>query len=163
MVLAAIFATATVVSFAKETALNYLKDGKPDAAAVLPPPPSGFCRAGCGFGGSETCLSCRQRRGQGGGPCGKEIHRLQFHQEAAGAFLVETNLPKTTAFFEKVQADAETVTDAGKDFFKRPRPYTTNPHLRQRQAGKKLRLSQRPFHPFHGAGPRACGIAAGQA
>ena len=40
-----------------------------------------------------------------------------------------TNLPKTAAFFEKVQKDAAAVTDGGKDFFKRPRPYTTDPSL----------------------------------
>ena len=49
--------------------------------------------------------------------------------EAVGPFFVETNLPKTAAFFEKVQLDAETVTDLGKDFFKRPRPFTTDPSL----------------------------------
>jgi acid phosphatase (class A) len=49
--------------------------------------------------------------------------------EVAGPFFVESNLPKTTAFFEKVQSDAATVTDTGKDFFKRPRPYTIDPTL----------------------------------
>src|SRR5262249_43384421 len=33
-------------------------------------------------------------------------------------------LPITTAFFQRVQLDAETVTDDSKNFFKRPRPYT---------------------------------------
>jgi acid phosphatase (class A) len=49
--------------------------------------------------------------------------------EAVGSFFVETNLPKTAAFFEKVQKDAETVTDLGKDHFRRPRPFTTDPSL----------------------------------
>jgi acid phosphatase (class A) len=48
---------------------------------------------------------------------------------AAGPWFVEANLPKTTAFFEKVQKDAEIVTKLGKDYFKRPRPYTTDPSL----------------------------------
>ena len=48
---------------------------------------------------------------------------------AVGTFFIATNLPKTAAFFEKVQLDAETVTDLGKDFFKRPRPYTTDTNL----------------------------------
>jgi acid phosphatase (class A) len=49
--------------------------------------------------------------------------------EAAGPFLVEEKLPKTTRFFEKVQSDAAAVTDTGKDYFKRPRPYSTDPSL----------------------------------
>jgi acid phosphatase (class A) len=49
--------------------------------------------------------------------------------EAVGSFFVKTNLPKTAAFFEKVQKDAETVTDLGKDYFHRPRPFTTDPSL----------------------------------
>ena len=32
----------------------------------------------------------------------------------------------TEAFFTKVQLDAETITDTGKNYFKRPRPYTTD-------------------------------------
>jgi acid phosphatase (class A) len=46
-----------------------------------------------------------------------------------GSFFVATNLPKTAAFFVKVQQDAETVTDAGKNYFKRPRPYTVDTNL----------------------------------
>jgi acid phosphatase (class A) len=46
-----------------------------------------------------------------------------------GDFFVATNLPKTAAFFIKVQLDAETVTDTGKNYFKRPRPYTVDPSL----------------------------------
>jgi len=46
-----------------------------------------------------------------------------------GAFFIETNLPKTTSFFKKVQRDAAAVTDAGKDYFKRPRPFVTDPSL----------------------------------
>jgi len=48
---------------------------------------------------------------------------------AVGVFFTATNLPQTAAFFEKVQLDAETVTDLGKDYFHRPRPFTTDPSL----------------------------------
>ena len=46
-----------------------------------------------------------------------------------GDFFQPNNLPKTTAFFEKVQLDAETVTDLGKNYFHRPRPYTIDTNL----------------------------------
>jgi membrane-associated phospholipid phosphatase len=48
---------------------------------------------------------------------------------AVGTIFQSNNLPKTTAFFQKVQLDAETVTDLGKDYFKRPRPYRVDPGL----------------------------------
>jgi len=44
---------------------------------------------------------------------------------AVGDFFTAANLPKTTAYFEKVQTDAE----AGKDYFHRPRPFVTDPSL----------------------------------
>jgi acid phosphatase (class A) len=48
---------------------------------------------------------------------------------AVGPFFVESNLPKTTKFFKKVLTDAAAITDAGKDYFKRPRPFVTDPSL----------------------------------
>ena len=48
---------------------------------------------------------------------------------AIGAFFQSNNLPKTTAFFERVQNDADAVTDNAKDFYKRPRPYVIDPSL----------------------------------
>jgi len=48
---------------------------------------------------------------------------------AIGAFFVPANLPKTSAFFDRVQTDAEAITDNAKDFYKRPRPYVTDPSL----------------------------------
>ena len=48
---------------------------------------------------------------------------------AIGDFFQPGKFPRTEAFFEKVQRDAETVTDAGKNYFKRPRPYTIDPGL----------------------------------
>ncbi len=46
-----------------------------------------------------------------------------------GEFFQSNNLPKTTAFFERVQKQAEAVTDEAKDFYKRPRPYVVDPGL----------------------------------
>jgi len=58
----------------------------------------------------------------------KKISVFNF-TEAVGAFFIATNLPRTTAFFEKVQLDAETVTGIGKEYFHRPRPYTIDTNL----------------------------------
>jgi acid phosphatase (class A) len=48
---------------------------------------------------------------------------------AIGDFFQPGKFPKTEAFFHRVQTDAETVTDNAKDFYKRPRPYVTDPSL----------------------------------
>ncbi len=48
---------------------------------------------------------------------------------AIGDFLQPGKFPKTEAFINKVQSDAAAVTDQAKDFYKRPRPYFTDPSL----------------------------------
>jgi acid phosphatase (class A) len=48
---------------------------------------------------------------------------------AIGAFFQSNNLPKTALFFNRVQTDAAAITDNAKDFYKRPRPYVTDPSL----------------------------------
>jgi len=42
---------------------------------------------------------------------------------------VPGKFPKTEAFFQRVQKDAEAVTDNAKDFYQRPRPYVLDPRL----------------------------------
>jgi acid phosphatase (class A) len=46
-----------------------------------------------------------------------------------GEFFQSNNLPKTTVFFERVQKQAETVTDEAKNYYRRPRPYTIDTNL----------------------------------
>jgi len=130
ILLAAIFAATLVGAFAKDTApLNYLKDGKPDAAALLPPPPL--------LDSPEQAADMAEVHAVSSAASSTDVAEANSEKsftvfnftEAAGPFFVETNLPKTTAFFEKVQSDAAAITDAGKDFFKRPRPYKIDPTL----------------------------------
>jgi acid phosphatase (class A) len=129
IVFAAIFTAASLVSFAKDTALNYLKDGKPEAATLLAPPP--LIDSGEQAADMEEVKAVYHAAGDADKEAAKSEKKFTVFNftEAAGSFLVESKLPKTTAFFEKVQTDAEAVTDAGKDYFKRPRPYTTDPSL----------------------------------
>ena len=109
--------------------LNYLKAGKPDATELLAPPPLPDS--------AEQSADMDEVRAAYHAATSNEIAAAYSEKKfsvfnftaAAGAFLVESNLPKTTAFFEKVQRDAEAVTDNAKDFYKRPRPYVTDPSL----------------------------------
>ena len=129
IVFAAVFALATLVSFAKESALNYLEPGQPDAATLLAPPPL--------LDSPEQAADLDEVRAVYHAATSNDIAAAYAEKkfsvfnftDAVGSYFVETNLPKTAAFFEKVQLDAETVTDLGKDFFKRPLPFTTDPSL----------------------------------
>ncbi len=129
VVFALAFTAACLGSSAKESALNYLAAGKPDAFAILPPPPlpdsveqaadMATVRQVAQAAGSNDVAAAYSE---------KKFSVFNF-TPAVGTYFVEASLPKTAAFFEKVQADAATVTDLGKDSFKRPRPYVTDPSL----------------------------------
>ena len=130
VIVAAILAATISGAFAKDPdALNYLKEGKPDAAALLPPPPlPGSPEQAADMAEVHAVSSAASSADVAAATSEKGFTVFNF-AEAAGPFLVESNLPKTTAFFEKVQSDAASITDAGKEFFKRPRPYKTDPTL----------------------------------
>jgi acid phosphatase (class A) len=129
LALAAIFIATFASSFAKDATLHYLKDGKPDAAALLPPPPlPGSPEETADMAEVHAVFHLADSNDIAAAYSEKSFTVFNF-AEAAGPFLVATNLPKTTAFFANVQSDAATVTDLGKNYFKRPRPYTTDPSL----------------------------------
>ena len=50
-------------------------------------------------------------------------------KSAVGEFFDAETLPKTEVFFHRVQKEAAVVADAGKDHWRRPRPYTVEPKL----------------------------------
>jgi acid phosphatase (class A) len=129
IVVAAIFAATLAGAFAKDSALFYLKDGKPDAATLLAPPPLlDSPEQAADLAEVRAVYQAASADDKAAAYSEKSFTVFNF-AEAAGPFFAETNLPKTAAFFEKVQSDAAAVTDTGKDFFKRPRPFTTDPSL----------------------------------
>jgi acid phosphatase (class A) len=108
---------------------NYLPDGKPDAIALLAPPPlPGSPEQAADMAEvvavRRTCTSNDQTAAYSE----KKFSIFNF-TPAIGDFFQPGKFPKTEAFFEKVQKDAETDTDAAKDFYKRPRPYVVDPGL----------------------------------
>ena len=109
--------------------LNYLTPGQPDPKTLLAPPPlPGSAEQ---FADMETVHAVYHYA--------SDADKLQAYAEkefsifnfapAVGAFFVETNLPQTAAFFTKVFDDADTITGVGKNFFQRPRPFTTDTNL----------------------------------
>lgn len=129
IVFAALFATASVATFAKESALNYLAPGTPDATILLTPPPTlDSAEQAADLETVRAVYHTASKTDKEAAAAEKEFSVFNF-TEAVGPFFVEANLPKTAAFFEKVQKDAETVTDLGKKHFHRLRPFTTDPSL----------------------------------
>jgi acid phosphatase (class A) len=126
---AAILALTSVSGFAKDSVLHYLKDGKPDATTLLAPPPlPGSAEAMADLNEVRAVFHSANSNDQAAAYSEKSFTVFNF-AEVAGPFFAEEHLPKTAAFFEKVQSDAANITDAGKDYFKRPRPYTIDPTL----------------------------------
>jgi acid phosphatase (class A) len=109
--------------------LHYLNGKKPNAIELLAPPPlpdsveqaadMDEVRAVYHATGSNDIAIAYSQ---------KKFDIFNF-TPAIGAFFVPGKFPKTEAFFQRVQTDAEAVTDNAKDFYKRPRPYVTDPSL----------------------------------
>ncbi len=129
LLLAALFAVTSLTACAKDAARHYLPPGAPDVVNLLPPPPL--------MGSPEQAADLDTVR--------RVVHTATSNEVAAafaerhfsvfnfsgviGEFFTATNLPRTTAFFKKVQADARAVTALGKDYFHRDRPFTADPSL----------------------------------
>jgi acid phosphatase (class A) len=128
---AILFALAIAVAplHAAEKELHYLATGKPAAATLLAPPPlMDSAEQAADLEEVKAVYHAASDADKNAAYAEKKFSVFNF-TAAVGPFFIATNLPKTTAFFEKVQLDAETVTDLGKDFFHRPRPFTTDPSL----------------------------------
>ncbi len=113
---------------AKAVAFSFLAAGQIHAADVLPPPPSAEAERAAAMETVRAVYHAASEADKNAAYAEKKFSVFNY-TDAVGSYFVETNLPKTAAFFEKVQKDAEAVTDEGKDFFHEPRPFTTDPSL----------------------------------
>ena len=103
--------------------------GRPDAATLLaPPPPLDSAEQIADMETVHTVYHYASSNDLAAARAEKEISVFNF-TPVVGAFFTATNLPRTAAFFEKVQWDAELVKDLGKEHFRRPRPFATDPGL----------------------------------
>jgi acid phosphatase (class A) len=109
--------------------LHYLADGKPDAIALLAPPPlPGSTEQAADLAEVVAVYHASSSNDIAAAYSEKKFDIFNF-TPAIGNFFQSNNLPKTTAFFERVQTDAAAVTDNAKDFYQRPRPYVADPSL----------------------------------
>jgi acid phosphatase (class A) len=109
--------------------LYYLTGKKPNAIALLAPPPlPGSAEQAADMDEVRAVYHATPSNIIAIAYTEKKFSIANF-APAIGAFFVPANLPKTSAFIGRVQKDAEAVTDNAKDFYKRPRPYVTDPSL----------------------------------
>ena len=122
--------------FAADVPLHYLPPGQPDAATLLAPPP---------LPGSAEQAADMAEVVAAHNACTTNEAALAFSEKkfsvfnftpAVGAFFQPDKFPKTEAFFEHVKKDAATATDTAKEFWKRPRPFVTDPSLGSGQLEK---------------------------
>jgi len=109
--------------------LVYLAAGRPDAAALLAPPPllssaeqaADLAEVVAVHGAStsnETALAFSE----------KKFSIFNF-APAIGTSFQAGKFPKTEALFNRVQEEAAAAVDVAKEYWKRPRPYTVMPSL----------------------------------
>ena len=108
---------------------SYLRDGKPDAIALLAPPPlPDSPEQAADMAEVQAVYHATTSNEVAAANSEKKFDIFNF-TPAIGDFFQPGKFPKTEAFFHRVQTEAETVTDGAKDFYKRPRPYSVDPSL----------------------------------
>ena len=124
-----LFSLALAVAPLHAQTNNYLPAGKPDAIALLAPPPlPDSAEQAADMAEVKAVYHAATSNDIAAAYSEKKFDIFNF-TPAIGDFFQSNNLPKTTAFFDRVQTDAAAVTDNAKDFYKRPRPYVTDPTL----------------------------------
>jgi acid phosphatase (class A) len=109
--------------------LNYLPPGQPDAIALLPPPPlPDSPEQAAELNEVRTVYHAAGSNDIAAAYSEKSFSIFNF-TPAIGDYFQPGKLPRTAAFFAKVQKDAAVVTDNAKNYFKRPRPFMTDPSL----------------------------------
>jgi len=125
---AALFFASNRPAICADEPLRYLTAGHPDSTLLAPPPLLGSAE----FAADMAQVVAVHRA------CTSNEAALAFSEKkfsifnftpAIGDFFQPGKFPKTEAFFERVQNEAETVTDLAKDYWKRPRPYTVDTNL----------------------------------
>ena len=137
LTVAAVLAVPTAPSFAADTmekaakvhVLHYLAPGEPDAVALLAPPP--LLNSPEQAADLAETISVHKHRTEAEETAAKSEQKFSVFAfaSAIGPVFQPGKLPKTEAFLQSVLDDSESVTDNAKNYWKRPRPYVTDPKL----------------------------------
>src|SRR5271170_4136389 len=118
-----------VVPLHAQTDESYLPDGKPDAIAILVPPPlPGSPEQAADLDEVRTVYHSAGSNDIAAAYSEKRFSIFNF-TPAIGGFFQPGKFPKTEVFFERVQNEAAAVIDDAKNFYEQPRPYVTDPSL----------------------------------
>lgn len=121
--------TTAPVAPADVAHLHYLAAGKPEVQALLMPPPlPGTPEQAADMSAVQSVYHAAGSNEMAAAYSEKKFSIYNF-TPAVGSFFTAGKFPKTEAFFDRVQTDAETVTDNAKLVYKRPRPFMTDPSL----------------------------------
>lgn len=123
-----LMAAAPVAAANAAQATSYLPLGKPEPALLAPPPLPGSPEQAADMAEVVAVHAAATANETGVAFSEKKFSIFSF-APAVGPILQPEKLPKTALFFERVQSDAAEATDRAKVFFKRPRPFITNPSL----------------------------------
>ena len=125
----ALFALAVLVAPLQGGQFHYLSDGEPDAMALLAPPPLPDSSEQSGDLAEVRLVSHAASSNDIAAAFSEKKFSIFNFTPAIGAFFQPGRLPKTEAFFHRVQKEAESVTDDAKGIWKRPRPFVIDPSL----------------------------------
>ena len=121
--------SAAVASAAPAVTRHYLRPGLPDPALLLAPPPlpgsseqaadlASVVSVHREFGTNSSSVAMSEKK-----------YSVFNFTGVIGGWFEPVKLPKSEAFFERVQGDAAIVLERAKAFWQRPRPYTVEPSL----------------------------------
>ena len=128
LVLASLLGPAAL-SRGAEKVLHYLRPGQPDAPALLAPPPLPGSAEQTADLAAVVSISRAWTSNDTAVAFGEKKFSLATFAPALGAAAESGRWPRTEAFLARVQADAALVTDAAKEHWQRPRPFTVDPSL----------------------------------
>jgi acid phosphatase (class A) len=109
--------------------LNYLEPGKPDVLALLAPPPVPGSAEQDADLAEVRAVSAAATEDQKTAAFSEKKFSVFNFAVPVGGFFKAAKLPKTEAFFVRVQNDAASVVDGAKDVYQRPRPYVIDRSL----------------------------------
>ncbi len=108
---------------------SYLPDGQPDGTNVLAPPPLPGSAEQAADMAEVVAVHKACIKSEAATAFSEKKFSVFNFTPAVGAFFRANQLPKTAAFFARVKKDAAAATDAAKDYWRRPRPFTIDPSL----------------------------------
>jgi acid phosphatase (class A) len=108
---------------------SYLPAGEPDGVALLAPPPlPGSAEQAADLASVIAVFNARTPREEALARSERKFSIFAF-APAIGSFFQSGKAPQTEAFFKRIEQETAAVTDAAKDYWKRPRPYMVEPGL----------------------------------